>query len=66
MQKDISMTIGELRSVIELLNDMNDWETVNIFINNKKVFLEDVGLHTDNGYADLFIEVKGDEKVNRK
>ena len=60
------MTIGQLRNIIELLNDMNDWETVNIFINSEKVFLEDIGLHTDNGYADLFIEVNSDEKVNRK
>lgn len=52
------MTIGELRDILENLNNMQDYEILNVYINNKKVSLEDLKLRIDNGYADLFLEVK--------
>ena len=52
------MTIGELKNILEDLSNMQDYEILNVYINNKKVFLEDLKLRIDNGYADLFLEVK--------
>lgn len=51
------MTIGELRSILEDLSNMQDYEIINVYINNKKVSLEDLKLRIDNDYADLFLEV---------
>ena len=52
------MTIGELKNILEDLSNMQDYEIINVYINNKKVSLEDLKLRIDNGYADLFLEVK--------
>ena len=52
------MTIGELKNILEDLSNMQDYEILNVYINNKKVSLEDLKLRIDNGYADLFLEVK--------
>ena len=52
------MTIGELKNILEDLSKMQDYEILNVYINNKKVFLKDLKLIIDNGYADLFLEVK--------
>ena len=52
------MTAGELKNILEDLSNMQDYEILNVYINNKKVFLEDLKLRIDNGYADLFLEVK--------
>lgn len=52
------MTIGELKNILEDLSNMQDYEILNVYINNKKVFLKDLKLRIDNGYADLFLEVK--------
>lgn len=54
------MTISELRDILENLNDMQDYEIINVYINNKKASLKDLKLRIDNGYADLFLEVKDD------
>lgn len=51
------MTISELRDILENLNNMQDYEIINVYINNKKVSLEDLKLRIDNSYADLFLEV---------
>ena len=51
------MTAGKLKKILENLNNMEDYEILNIYINNKKVSLEDLKLRIDNGYADLFLEV---------
>ena len=51
------MTIGELKNILEDLSNMQDYETLNVYINNKKVSLKDLKLKIDNGYADLFLEV---------
>lgn len=51
------MTIGELKNILEDLSNMQDYEIFNVYINNKKVFLEDLKLRIDNGYTDLFLEV---------
>ena len=60
------MTIGELRSILEDLNNMQDYEILNVYINNKKVSLEDLKLRIDNGYADLFLEVKDGNYIHFK
>ena len=52
------MTISELKNILEDLSNMQDYEILNVYINNKKVSLEDLKLRIDNGYADLFLEVK--------
>ena len=52
------MTIGELKNILEDLSNMQDYEILNVYINNKKVYLKDLKLRIDNGYADLFLEVK--------
>ena len=52
------MTIGELKNILEDLSNMQDYEILNVYINNKKVSLEDLKLRIDNGYTDLFLEVK--------
>lgn len=51
------MAIGELRSILEDLSSMQDYEIINVYINSKKVSLEDLKLRIDNGYADLSLEV---------
>ena len=51
------MTIGELKNILEDLSNMQDYEILNVYINNKKVSLEDLKLRIDNDYADLFLEV---------
>ena len=51
------MTIGELKNFLEDLSNMQDYKILNVYINNKKVSLEDLKLRIDNGYADLFLEV---------
>ena len=51
------MTISELKNILEDLSNMQDYEILNIYINNKKVSLKDLKLRIDNGYADLFLEV---------
>ena len=51
------MTIGELKNFLKDLSKMKDYEILNVYINNKKVSLEDLKLRIDNGYADLFLEV---------
>lgn len=52
------MTIGELKNILEDLNNVQDYEILNVYINNKEVSLKDIKLRIDNGYADLFLEVK--------
>ena len=52
------MTISELRDILENLNNMQDYEILNVYVNNRKVSIEDLKLRIDNGYADLFLEVK--------
>ena len=52
------MTIGELKNILEDLSNMQDYEILNVQINNKKVSLKDLKLRIDNGYVDLFLEVK--------
>lgn len=52
------MTISELKDILENLNNMQDYEILNVYINNKRVSLEDLKLRIDNSYADLFLEVK--------
>ena len=51
------MTIGELKNILEDLSNMQDYEILNVYINNKKVSLKDLKLRIDNCYADLFLEV---------
>ena len=52
------MTISELNNILEDLSNMQDYEILNVYINNKKkVSLKDLKLRIDNGYADLFLEV---------
>ena len=60
------MTIGELKNILEDLSNMQDYEILNVYINNKKVFLEDLKLRIDNGYADLFLEVKYESHIYYK
>ena len=60
------MTIGELKNILEDLSNMQDYEIINVYINNKKVFLEDLKLRIDNGYADLFLEVKDGNYIHFK
>ena len=50
------MTIGELKNILEYLSNMQDYEILNVYINNK-VSLKDLKLIIDNGYADGFLEV---------
>ena len=52
------MTIGELKNILEDLSNMQDYEILNVYINNKKVYLKDLKLRIDNCYVDLFLEVK--------
>ena len=52
------MTIGELKNILEDLSNMQDYEILNVYINNKKVSVKDLKLRIDNGYADLFLENK--------
>lgn len=51
------MTIGELKNILEDLSNMQDYEILNVYINNKKVSFKDIKLRIDNGYADLSLEV---------
>lgn len=51
------MTVGELRNILEDLSNTQDYEVLNVYINSKKVSLEDLKLRIDNSYADLFLEV---------
>lgn len=51
------MTVSELNNILEDLSNMQDYEILNVYINNKKVSLKDLKLRIDNGYADLFLEV---------
>ena len=60
------MTIGELKNILEDLSNMQDYEILNVYINNKKVSLEDLKLRIDNGYADLFLEVKDGNYIHFK
>ena len=60
------MTIGELKNILEDLNNMQDYEIINVYINNKKVSLEDLKLRIYNGYADLFLEVKDGNYIHCK
>ena len=60
------MTIGELKNILEDLSNMQDYEILNVYINNKKVFLEDLELRIDNGYTDLFLEVKDGNYIHFK
>ena len=34
------MTIGELKNILEDLNNMQDYEILNVYINNKKFLLK--------------------------
>lgn len=54
------MTVSELKNFLENLNNMQDYEILRVYINKKKVSLEDLKLRIDNGYADLFLEIKDD------
>lgn len=54
------MTVSELKNLLENLNSMQDYEILRVYINKKKVSLEDLRLRIDNGYADLSLEVKDD------
>ena len=58
------MTIGELKNILEDLSNMQDYEILNVYINNKKVYLKDLKLRIDNDYADLFLEVKDDNYIH--
>ena len=60
------MTIGELKNILEDLSNMQDYEILNVYINNKKISLEDLKLRIDNGYADLFLEVKDGNYIHFK
>ena len=60
------MTIGELKNILEDLSNMQDYEILNVYINNKKVSFEDLKLRIDNGYADLFLEVKDGNYIHFK
>lgn len=60
------MTIGELKNILEDLSNMQYYEILNVYINNKKVSLEDLKLRIDNGYADLFLEVKDGNYIHFK
>ena len=60
------MTVGEIRNILENLSNMQDYEILNVYINNKKVSLEDLKLRIDNGYADLFLEVKDGNYIHFK
>ena len=60
------MTIGELKNILEDLSNMQGYEILNVYINNKKVSLEDLKLRIDNGYADLFLEVKDGNYIHFK
>ena len=60
------MIIGELKNILEDLSNMQDYEILNVYINNKKVSLEDLKLRIDNGYADLFLEVKDGNYIHFK
>ena len=60
------MTICELKNILEDLSNMQDYEILNVYINNKKVSLEDLKLRIDNGYADLFLEVKDGNYIHFK
>ena len=60
------MTIGELKNILEDLSNMQDYEILNVYINNKKVSLEDLKLRIDNGYAGLFLEVKDGNYIHFK
>ena len=60
------MTIGELKNILEDLSNMQDYKILNVYINNKKVFLKDLKLRIDNGYADLFLEVKDGNYIHFK
>lgn len=54
------MTVGELKNFLENLSNMQDYEILRVYINKKKVSLEDLRLRIDNSYADLFLEIKDD------
>ena len=60
------MTVGEIRNILEDLSNMQDYEIINVYINNKKVSLEDLKLRIDNGYTDLFLEVKDGNYIHFK
>ena len=60
------MTVGECKNILEDLSNMQDYEIINVYINNKKASLKDLKLRIDNGYADLFLEVKDDNHIYYK
>ena len=60
------MTIGELKNILEDLSNMQDYEILNVYINNKEVSLKDLKLRIDNGYADLFLEVRDGNYIHFK
>ena len=60
------MTIGELKNILEDLSNMQDYEILNVYINNKNVSLKYFKLSIDNGYADLFLEVKDGNYIHCK
>ena len=62
----IKVTVSELKNFLEDLSNMQDYEIINVYINNKKVSLEDLTLRIDNGYADLFLEVKDGSYIHFK
>ena len=60
------MTIGELKNILEDLSNMQDYEIIIVYINNKKVSFKELKLIIDNGYADLFLEVKDGNYIHFK
>ena len=60
------MTIGELKNILEDLSNMQDYEILNVYINNKKVSLEDLKLRIDNCYVYLFFFVKDGNYIHFK
>ena len=58
------MAVGEIRNILEDLSNMQDYEIINVYINNKKVSLKDIKLRIDNGYADLCLEVEDDNYIH--
>ena len=60
------VTVSEIRNILEDLSNMQDYEILNVYINNKKVSFKDLKLKIDNGYADLFLEVKDGNYIHCK
>ena len=38
----IKMTVSELNNILEDLSNMQDYEILNLYINKKKIYLEDI------------------------